>query len=419
MFQIVKGTRDILPERVEVWQRAERTAHEVFLLYGFREIRTPILESTDLFRQGLGSDTDVVKKEMYTFLDRKGRSLTLRPENTAPVVRAYLEDGRHRRAGLDRMYYVGPMFRYEQPQKGRYRQFHQIGVEVFGGSEPEVDAETMEMVLYFLDRLGIGGCQLELNTVGDETCRPGYRKVLVDALVSHQGKLCRDCRERYRCNPLRILDCKQETCRTILRDGPFLQDHLCAGCREHFHAVQRNLEDLEVPFRIQPRIVRGLDYYTRTTFEVTNSGLGAQDSLLGGGRYDDLVERFGGPAVPGFGFAIGLDRLVLLLSGAGEEAPVPTGIFLIATGGDVSRWFMKTARELRRRGLRVVNEFGAKSLKAQMRRADRSGCSHVLIRPEETPGRVRIRRLQDGEQSDFDQEAWEEIVREVNIGNGE
>ncbi|MBI4161919.1 MAG: histidine--tRNA ligase [Acidobacteria bacterium] len=419
MFRVVKGTRDILPEEVEDWQRAEGVAREVFARYGFREIRTPILEATELFRTGLGEDTDVVAKEMYTFLDRRGRSLTLRPENTAPVVRAFLEHDRVRRAGLDRIYYVGPMFRYEQPQKGRFRQFHQIGVEVFGSSDAAVDAETTGMALVYLERLGLEGCTLWLNSVGDERCRPGYREALLGALRDRAGDLCGNCRERYRRNPLRILDCKEVSCRAILREGPFLVDHLCGDCREHFDRVQSHLAAMDVPFRVNPRIVRGLDYYTRTTFEVTAAGLGAQDALLGGGRYDRLVERFGGPAVPGFGFAIGLDRVVLVLGcGRSGGRPPEPGLYLIATGTGGPEWALRAGRELRGRGLAVEVDFGPGSLKAKMRRADRSARSHVLIREEGIGRGIRVRRLVDGRQVEVPEGAWEEIVREVSIGAG-
>ncbi|MEE8184497.1 MAG: histidine--tRNA ligase [Acidobacteriota bacterium] len=417
-YQAVKGTRDILPEQVGVWQQAERMAHEIFSLYGFREIRTPLLEPTELFTSGLGTDTDVVTKEMYTFLDRKGRSLTLRPENTAPVVRAYLEHSRHRLGSLDRLYYLGPMFRYERPQKGRYRQFHQIGVEVFGGGEPEVDAETMQMVLVYLQRLGIGNCTLWVNSVGDENCRPRYREELLRVLADRVADLCAECRQRYQRNPLRILDCKDSACRKLIGEIPTLVEYLCDDCGAHFEGLKKNLTSLGVPFQVNPRIVRGLDYYTRTTFEIVAEGLGAQDALMGGGRYDRLVERFGGPAVPGFGFAIGLDRLVLLLSELpGETIKPPPGLYLAATGKGGAEWTLQASLELRRRNLRVETDFRARSLKAQMRNADRSACTHVLIRLEDEKAEVRLRRLRDGNQITLPEDGWDEMVREVSLGN--
>ena len=320
MIETVKGTRDILPEEIARWQFVEAQARSTFELFGCREIRTPIFESTELFERGIGAGNEIVAREMYTFLDRKGRSLTLRPENTAPVVRAYIEHQRHRRSEVERLYYIGPMFRYERPQKGRMRQFYQIGVEILGSDHPAIDAETLLMLTTFLERIGLGAAALALNSVGCENCRPAYRAALLRELEPARQALCEDCRRRLTTNPLRCFDCKVPADRALLGRASPILEHLCGPCRDHFSRVRSLLDDLGVAYAIEPRLVRGLDYYRRTAFEVTLPGLGAQNALLGGGRYDGLVEALGGPDVPGFGFAVGEDRLVMSLPYA---APLP------------------------------------------------------------------------------------------------
>ncbi|HXH28424.1 MAG TPA: histidine--tRNA ligase, partial [Candidatus Polarisedimenticolia bacterium] len=285
MIEAVKGTRDILPEEIVRWQRVEARARETFERYGFHEIRTPIFESTELFQRSIGEATDIVAKEMYTFTDRKGRSLTLRPENTAPVARAYIEHRMDRRSDIERLYYIGPMFRYERPQKGRMRQFWQIGVEVLGGEHPAIDAEVLEMLVTFLGRIGLRHVDLALNSVGCPACRPAYRAALVAYLRPHLGGLCEDCRRRVETNPLRCFDCKVPADQEVMRRAPLIADHLCEECRDHFARVRAYLEAFGVPHRLDPRLVRGLDYYRRTAFEVGLPTLGAQNALLGGGRY--------------------------------------------------------------------------------------------------------------------------------------
>ncbi|HKQ60499.1 MAG TPA: histidine--tRNA ligase, partial [Candidatus Polarisedimenticolaceae bacterium] len=332
-FAALRGMRDILPEEIPRWHLLERTAHDVFRRYGFAEIRTPLLEATELFARSVGESSDIVRKEMYTF--RHGdESVTLRPECTASVVRAFVEHSLHRQVASgfpERYYYIGPMFRHERPQKGRQRQFHQIGAEVLGAAEPLADAETLEMLERFLEALGITDRELVLSSVGDATCRPPYRQLLQDWLDPRLERLCEDCRRRRQENPLRVFDCKVERDREILAEAPLLLDHLCVPCQDHFAAVRRHLDGFGVRYRIERRLVRGLDYYQRSVFEVVSGGLGAQNAVLGGGRYDGLVAELGGPAIPGFGFAIGMERLASLV----PAERVPAGgcdVLLVALG---------------------------------------------------------------------------------------
>ena len=398
-IQAVKGTRDILPGETERWQRVEDVARRVFRRYGFREIRTPIFESTELFARGIGEATDIVTKEMYTFEDRGGRSLTLRPENTAPVVRAVLEHHLLQHPEAERLYYLGPMFRYERPQKGRMRQFSQVGVEAFGSDAAALDAEVIEMAMAMLRELQIDPVSLVINSVGCEKCRPVFRDKLKEALSDKVDQLCSDCQRRYRENPLRILDCKVG-CRRFLEGGPTILDSLDDECRLHFETLKRCLERLEVPYRVDPLLVRGLDYYMRTTFEVLGASLGAQNALLGGGRYDSLVAEMGGPPVGGFGFAAGLDRLVLSLPAAEAEASGPD-VFVACLGEPARERGMMLVRDLRRRGLWVEWEpTPGKSLKAQARRADRLRARVLAFLGDEelARGTLTLKTLAGGEQ---------------------
>src|SRR5260370_23276516 len=312
MIKAVKGTRDILPPSSAAWNQVEAISREVFRTYNYQEIRTPILEETALFARGVGEETDIVSKEMYTFEDRDGSSLTLRPEATASVMRAYIEHRLDQRPGLEKLYYIGPMFRRERPQKGRYRQFYQIGAEAIGSESPAVDAEVIEMVVDLLRRVGLSGFELYLNSVGDANCRPQYVALLKAKLRGVASQLCADCQRRVETNPLRVLDCKVPEDQAIIDALPSIQDHLCDACRTHFHSLRAHLDDRGIAYQIRPRMVRGLDYYMRTTFEIVHGALGAQNSVLGGGRYDWLAEALGSPvAAPGIGFSIGEDRLVM------------------------------------------------------------------------------------------------------------
>ncbi len=417
MIEAPKGTRDILPAEIGRWRFVEDRAHALFERYGFREIRTPLFERTELFARGIGEGSDIVAKEMYTFTDRKGRSLTLRPENTAPVARAFIEHGLYRGAGLQRLYYIGPMFRYERPQKGRMRQFHQIGVEVFGSDHPAVDAETLEMLMSFLRVLGIESAALRLNSVGDPVCRPSYREALLAYLKEQRNSMCEDCHRRIADNPLRCFDCKVPADRDIMARAPAIIDFLCAECRGHFDRLRSLLQALDIAHTVDPRLVRGLDYYRRTSFEVTLSGLGAQNALLGGGRYDGLIHDLGGPDVPGFGFAVGEERLVMSLP---ETAAVPSGapeVVILALEEEGVVGALVLARALRRAGRRVVFEpQPGRSLKAQLRRAGDLEARFVLILGESEirEGAVAIKSMADGAQDRVPLERVEARLREMS-----
>jgi histidyl-tRNA synthetase len=405
-YHAIRGTRDILPEEVGRWQFVERTARSLFERYGFNEVRTPVLESTELFARSVGESTDIVRKEMYSFLAGDER-VTLRPEATAPVVRAFVEHALHRTvaAGFpERYYYIGPMFRYERPQKGRQRQFHQIGAEVLGSGEPLADAETMEMLWAFLGALGIGDCELTLNSIGDATCRPRFREALLEWLATRRERLCEDCRRRLAENPLRVFDCKVEEDRKLLEDAPSALDHLCEGCSAHFEEVRSALDAYRIPYRVDPRIVRGLDYYQRTVFEVVSRGLGAQNAILGGGRYDGLVEEIGGPPVPGFGFAIGIERLILLLP-ADRGRPTGVDLLLVCLGQDAWRASISLTQRLRGAGLSVVMSLAERPMGAQLKRAERVGARHALFvgEGELAGGRYGLKDLATGEQVTVDE----------------
>jgi histidyl-tRNA synthetase len=405
-YKALRGTRDILPDEVNRWQFLERSARTVFARYGFREIRTPIFEATELFARSVGETSDIVRKEMYT-LDRGGDSMTLRPENTASVVRAVVEHALHRAiaAGYpERYYYIGPMFRHERPQKGRQRQFHQIGVEVIGAAEPLVDAETIEMVDVFLETLGIAERELVISSVGDAACRPRFREELRDWLEPRLGELCEDCRRRFVENPLRVFDCKVEADRRFLAGAPVLLDFLCDPCTTHFAEVRRRLDSYGINYRVEPRLVRGLDYYERTVFEVISGKLGAQNAILGGGRYDRLVEELGGPSIPGLGFAMGMERTILLL----PEERVPAGevdVALIALGREGWEAGVEMVRRLRAAGLGVLSPVTERPMGAQLKRADKAGARFaVFVGSEEiAAGRFGFKDLSTGVQESLDE----------------
>ena len=397
----VKGTRDLLPPETAVWAAVEEVARDVFSRYGYAEIRTPLLEETELFVRGVGEATDIVGKEMYTFADKKGRSLTLRPESTAAVARAFIEHGMASWPAPVKLYYLGAHFRYERPQAGRYRQFHQIGAELFGDAGPWSDAELLLMLVRFLSELGFSGLTVLLNTLGDEAARVAWRDALRDHLAPHRERLGEDSRRRLETNPLRILDSKDPAERELLAGAPELASFLDAESREHFAAVRRLLDRAGVDYRVEPRLVRGLDYYTRTVFEITAAGLGAQDAIVGGGRYDRLVADLGGPAVPGIGFAIGEDRLLDVLPedfrrrAAGRDV-----VSVVAVGGAGPEEAVVFAEELRQAGLTATAELTGRSLSAAMKRADRGGARWAVLLGEEeiASGEVTLRDLRQGDQ---------------------
>jgi histidyl-tRNA synthetase len=380
----VKGTRDILPEEAPAWRRIEQAAHRLFARYGYREIRTPVFEVTELFARGIGAETDIVSKEMYSFEDRDQQktSLTLRPEATAGIVRAVIEHSLQQSDPALKLYAIGPMFRREQPQKGRYRQFHQVDLEAFGLSGPSIDVEVIEVALGYLEACGLAGSELVLNSVGDAKCRPAYVETLRSALAERKQRLCGDCRRRAESNPLRVLDCKVPEDQPVIDSLPRIADHLCPECRDHFGEVKRELKLLGIPYRESHRLVRGLDYYTRTTFEVTSGALGAQNSVLGGGRYDGLVRDLGGPDLTGIGFALGMERLVMLLPDAGAEARCD--VFLAPLAPEARDAALLLQRELRGAGVTALMEHEARGVKSQMKRADKLGARLVaLLGPNE------------------------------------
>ena len=383
----IKGFSDILPGDVELWQAVEAAARRVFRAYAFAEIRIPVLEKTELFSRSIGETTDIVEKEMYTFEDRDSRSteqaestkLTLRPEGTAGVVRAYIEAEMFKSEPVRKLYYMGPMFRRERPQKGRMRQFHQIGAEALGRGDPLIDAEILLLLHDFFAAVGLTEPALQLNSLGDAACRPEYREKLLAFLKARQESLCADCRRRIDRNPLRVLDCKEPGCIAATRHAPSILDSLCAPCREHFAAVQRLLNDTKVNFTLNPRMVRGLDYYGRTTFEWTTALLGSQSAIAAGGRYDGLVQELGGPPVPGIGFALGVERLTMLLKMQERAAPVGPSIYVVWVGEKARDWAFPMVHRLRQKGLAVEMEGEVRSLKSQMRRADKFKAVSVLI----------------------------------------
>jgi histidyl-tRNA synthetase len=374
----VKGFRDVLPDESARWLILEAAALDVFSRYAFGEIRLPIAERTELFARSIGETTDIVEKEMYTFVDRGDTSITLRPEATAGVVRAAIEHGVVARDREIRVFYRGPMFRRERPQKGRFRQFYQIGAEVLGRGDPVVDAEILVLLRDFLDRVGARDAVFEVNSLGDTACRPGYRDRLRRFAIGCRGQLCDNCQRRLEHNPLRLLDCKEEGCRRAMADAPLMVDFLCAPCAEHFATVRRLLEAANVMVTLNPRIVRGLDYYCRTAFEVVARGLGAQNALGGGGRYDGLVRDLGGPDVAGVGFALGMERLALVL----ERTPAPDErpeFVLVPVGAVTEPVVVELARRLRQAGGRTEVVSGERSLRSQMRLADKLGARYALI----------------------------------------
>ncbi|MBG0777344.1 MAG: histidine--tRNA ligase [Desulfovibrionaceae bacterium] len=414
----IKGFADLFPPDSTAMLRMESAAREVFGRHGYQEIRTPILEKTELFARSIGEETDVVQKEMYTFPDRKGRSLTMRPEATAGVLRAYVENKVYARETVSKLFTFGPMFRYERPQKGRMRQFHQLNCELLGAEEPHADAEVVVMLWDFLGTLGIPDLALELNSLGCRECRPAYHEALKAFLAGlDTDALCEDCRRRMHTNPLRVLDCKVPTCKALVEDAPKITDHLCAGCADHFAAVREVLDGANVAYTLNPRLVRGLDYYVRTTFEVVSGAIGAQSAVAGGGRYDGLIAQLGGPDAPGIGFACGMERLALLLPPVQAARPDFYVAVLDPAGLTAG---MLLAKGLRDAGLGGECAFAAKSMKSQMRAADKAGARACLLLggDELAVGTVVIKNMATGGQRSVSRADVAEVARAVREAAG-
>lgn len=376
-----RGTNDILPGKIEKWHYLESLLRNISLLYGYEEIRTPIFEHTELFLRSVGETSDIVEKEMYTFIDRGERSLTLRPEGTASTVRAFVENKLFAEAIPGKLYYLGPMFRYDRPQAGRYRQFHQFGVEVIGSRDPGLDAEVIAMAMDIFGRLGLEGLAVELNSVGCPKCRPVHLEKMKEYLAPQKHELCPTCQGRFDKNPLRILDCKNSRCQELIKDIPAITDVLCDECNEHFQKVKEYLTAFGVDYHLEPRLVRGLDYYTMTAFEIVAGGIGAQSSICGGGRYDGLIEQCGGPALPGIGFATGIERILAALEQQSIEigSPAHVQIYIAAIGEQANLKGAVLAQKLRQLGLSVEKDYLGKSLKAQLKTAGRLQAPYAII----------------------------------------
>jgi histidyl-tRNA synthetase len=402
-IQSIRGVKDILPDEIWKWQYIESIAHKIFSRYGFKEIRLPIFEDTRLFSRSIGEATDIVEKEMYTFCDRGGDSITLRPEGTASVVRAYVEHKMYNPPSVLKMFYIGPMFRYERPQAGRLRQFNQIGVEAMGSPSPIVDVEVMTMLMEFFNALGLTETRLEINSLGSQECRPRYRELLQAEIEKHLDQLCSNCTGRYQRNPLRVLDCKVEQCGKIAKNLPKLIDHLDEASAAHFSEVCALLDTAGTPYTVNTSLVRGLDYYNRTAFEVTSQNLGAQNAICGGGRYDTLVEELEGPSTPCFGFALGLERLVSLVPFDSIKSlhKIPD-IFIICLGEDTKTTGFQIAHELRLKGFWVERDYEMGSIKSQMRKANKTKARFALILGENEihSGNLMLKNMETGEQKE-------------------
>ncbi|MBT3175552.1 MAG: histidine--tRNA ligase [Desulfobacula sp.] len=382
-MQTIRGFRDILPEKISLWQKVEKEATHLFKSFGFKEIRIPIIEKTQLFARSIGEVTDIVEKEMYTFEDRKGDKLTLRPEATASIVRSYIQHKMYATDPIRKFYMVGPMFRRERPQKGRYRQFYQIDAEIFGVESAYVDSQLIFLLNQLFKRLGLTGLSAHINSLGCPECRPSFQKVLLDFIESKKDMLCENCLRRMDKNPLRILDCKIENCRNAIAHAPATLDHLCNECSDHFNTVKKALETQGVDFIVDKSLVRGLDYYTRTAWEIQTTTLGAQSAVAGGGRYDGLVKELGGPQTPAIGFAIGFDRLVEVMEQIDKiPEPLPLDLFIISLGDTAMEKGYHWSCELNQKGIRTEIDFRGKSLKALMKRADKLAARYVLIAGE-------------------------------------
>ena len=399
-----RGTRDILPGQVDSWIEVENKIRTICKSFGYEEIRTPIFEHTELFQRGIGEGTDVVDKEMYTFTDRGGRSITLRPENTASAVRAYLQNKLYATNNLQKLFYIGSMFRYDRPQAGRLREFHQFGVEALGEKNPALDAEIILLAWDFLKSLGLEDLKLKINTVGCPECRPVYRQKLREYFSDYREELCDDCKNRLEKNPLRLLDCKVDAGKDFMQDAPLIFTCLCDDCKEHFDKVQEFLQAAKVDFEIDSRLVRGLDYYTKTAFEIQYTPLGAQSAVAGGGRYDGLVEEIGGSPTPGIGFAAGIERILIALEKQNliKSQQEKFDAFLVTVGSEAEVFGFKILSELRRRNISATMDFGKRSIKAQMKQAAKVATFALIIGDDEVKtSTVTVKNLETQEQENI------------------
>ena len=396
-YKTLKGLQDILPPDISVWQQIETGSRDIFKNYGYREIRLPIMESTDVFVRSIGETSDIVEKEMYTFQDKGGRSVTLRPEGTASFVRAYVEHHLYNNPAPQKYYYMGPMFRYERPQAFRYRQFYQIGAEAMGIDDPKLDAEIISMLSSILSSIGLEGLNLEITSIGCKNCRPDYRSALKKFLNDKIDKFCSDCRRRYDVNPLRILDCKAPSCIESRQGSPPVTDFLCDDCKQHFDTLKQHLNILGIPHTINPNLVRGLDYYTKTAFEVSSESLGSQKAVAAGGRYDGMVDEFGGPPAPGIGFAIGMERIIPLIKHSMSEPAGPDLLFC-TLGDEAAVKALLLTEQLRAEGLWVEMNLESASLRSQMRKANRIGAKNVVVLGENElkTGEITIKDMSTG-----------------------
>ncbi len=399
-IQAIKGFADLNADESRLYTYLEQAARETFALYGFNEFRTPLMEFTELFSRSIGTETDVVQKEMYSMLDSKGRSMSLRPEATAGVMRAYVENKINTVESISKFFTTGPMFRHERPQKGRMRQFHQLNCECIGPKEPEADAEIISMLMMYLDKINIKNIVLELNTLGCAECRPNYRKLLQMWLEKlDEDVLCEDCKRRKNTNPLRVLDCKVVQCKEATASAPYMTEHACSECQSHFSTVKQFLQNQEINFIINNRLVRGLDYYNRTAFEVVSENIGAQGSIAGGGRYDGLVSSIGGPSVPGIGFAIGIERLALLLNPPSPKQPDFFITFLDVTCKEKA---FTIAQNLRKHGFNCIFSFEERSIKSAMRQANKSEAKYTLLLGENElkNNSIMLKNMHNGNQEE-------------------
>ncbi len=404
-FNAPRGTNDILPPESSKWQYIEKVTHDLFNNYNYQEIRTPIFEYTELFQRGIGEVTDIVEKEMYTFEDKGGRSITLRPEGTASVIRSFLENKIYGQAQPSKYYYIGPMFRYERPQSGRFRQFHQLGVEAVASNDPALDAEIISLGIRLLEKLGLKDLDVHLNSVGCKSCRPKYVEKLKIYLNNHKDELCDNCKERIERNPLRVLDCKNESCQSVIKNAPKITEHLCKECEVHFSKVQNYLDILQIDYLVNPLLVRGLDYYTNTAFEIKDNALGAQDTVFGGGRYNGLAEEIGNRDIPGIGFALGIERLLLSLEAQDIEIPVKASVDLYITviGDRAKKEAFKLLDILRKAGFKTEIDYLGRSVGSQMKSADRMNAQYTIILGENElkSSTATIRNMESGNEKEI------------------